>query len=189
MLIRTFFLTIWTVLDPIYFSCTRLQYICPERKRNGIFRVRLTRYKGKDIVLSDGIKICKNDLMLKIHLYNVRLLQDFSDNKNDLAKGRAVFKQILESMPLLAAYIVNHPEEAKIKGVIGITLINKGYRPLGFECMTPENKFYTWFKKATQIPIYLLSSSKVSIANIKKHHPVYLMMSKDKLFSLYKRPV
>jgi hypothetical protein len=138
------------MLDPIYFSLTRLQYLCPDRKGDGVFRVRLTRYKGKDVVLSNGVLICKNDLLLKIHLYNVRLLQGFTYNMNELLKGKGIFRRVTDSMPLLAEFVLNHPEETRIKGTIGITLINKGFRPLGFECVLPENKFYSRFKKIQQ---------------------------------------
>lgn len=189
MLVRWVLLFIWKCLDPIYFSLTRLQYLSSNRKGEGVFRVRLTKYKGRDVVLSDGTMICKNDLLLKIHLHNVRLLHDFSYINNELSKGRGIFRRIMDSMPLLTSFILNHPEEARIKGIIGITLINKGFRQLGFECVLPENKVYSWFKKTLQIPIYLLSCSRVSVANIQKHHPVYLMMSKEKLMEKYKRPV
>lgn len=184
MLLRPFLLTIWRYVDPLYFALTRLQYPCQDQKE-GVFRVRLTRYKGKDVVLSDGIIICKNDVLLKIHFHNARLLQELSNINHELSKGRAIFKQVLQSMPHLTTYILNHPEKAKIKGIIGITLINKGFAPLGFECFLPENKFYLWFKKTTQIPIYLLSCSKLSVRNIKKHQPVYLIMSKEKLLEKY----
>lgn len=184
MLVRGILLSIWNCLDPIYFSLTRLQYLCSDRHGQGVFRVRLTKYKGKEVVLSDGTKICKNDLLLKIHLHNVRLLQNYL-LKNELAKGRCIFKNILESMPLLAEYVSHHPAEGNIKGVIGVTLINKGYRSLGFECIHPKNKYYSMFKKAQQIPIYLLSSSNISVSDIKRHQPVYLMMSKEKLLKKY----
>lgn len=189
MLVRAVVLSIWSYLDPLYFSFTRLQYLVQDRNRQGVFRVRLTRYKGKDVELSDGSIIRKNDLLLKIHLHNVRLLKDFSCITNELSKGRGIFKRVKDSMPLLAAFMLNHPDEARIKGIIGITLINKGFRPLGFECVLPENKLYCWFKKITQIPIFLLSTSRFSMENIKKHHPVYLLMSKEQLIEKYKKPI
>ena len=187
MLLHPYLLTIWRYVDPLYFALTRLEYPCSDRKR-GVFRVRLTRYKGKDVVLSDGIIICKNDLLLKIHLHNVKLAYDLSSIKNEISKGRSIFRQVLESMPLLTTFILNHPEESKIKGIIGITIINKGFGPLGFDCIPPENKLYLWLKKTTQIPIYLLSCPRVSRRRIKKQHPVYLMMSKEKLIEKYKKP-
>lgn len=185
MMVRMILLTIWSWVDPIYFSLTRLQYLCKDRK-DGVFRVRLTRYKGEDVVLSDGVTICKNDLLLKIHLHNIRLLQDFSTNINELSKGKGMLRRITASMPQLAQFILNHPEESRIKGIIGITLINKGFGPLGFECFLPGNKLYSLFKKTQQIPIYLLSSSNFSISNLNRHQPVYLMMSKEKLMEKYK---
>nr|WP_053360520.1 hypothetical protein [Bacillus sp. FJAT-27251] len=189
MFFRPFFLNVWSFLDPIYFIFTRLQYPCPGTARNGVFRVRLTRYKGKDVILSDGTKICKNDLLLKIHLHNVKILKELSSVKSEIAKGRVIFKQVLKSMPFLASFISGHPEHSRIKGVIGITLIDKGFTPLGFDCIHPENRYYLSFKKATQLPIYLLSCSEISMANIRKHHPVYLMMSKEMLLEKYKRSI
>nr|WP_251032305.1 hypothetical protein [Mesobacillus foraminis] len=138
-------------------------------------------------MLSDGVTISKKDFLLKIHLHNIRLLLESPGNSNELSKGRGIFSQVY-SMPLLAEFILNHPEEARIKGIIGITLINKGFGPL-FECIQPENKLYNWFKKTQQLPIYLLSCSKVSVSNIKSHHPVYLMMPKGKLMEKYKQPI
>ncbi|MDH5163281.1 hypothetical protein P5X88_20310 [Heyndrickxia oleronia] len=98
---------------------------------------------------------------------------------NELLRGKSIFRRVMEPMPFLTTFILNHPEEARIKGIIGITLINKGFLPLGFDCVMPQNKFYSWFKRAMQTPIYLLSSSHVFVEGIKKHQPVYLMMSKD----------
>ena len=185
MLIRFIFLSFWRYIDPIYFSLTRLQYPCSDQG-NGIFRVRLTRYKGKNVMLSDGSEICKNDLLVKIHLHNIKVIKDCTHMKNELLKGKAVFKMVLDSMPQLASYIYNHPSEEKIKGIIGITLINRGYKRLGFECIRPESKLYKQFKKISQLFIYVLSHSTFSVKNIKKHHPVYLMMSKEKLMEKYK---
>ena len=186
-MIRSFCIYVWRLLDPIYFSLTRLQYVCPDQKGKVIFRVRVTKYKGKDVILSDGMKICKNDIMLKIHLHNISILHEFNSIRNELSKGRGLFKRVLESMPFLAEYVINHPEGARIKGIIGITLINKGFGHIGFECVRPNNKFYTWFKKTTQLPIYFLTSSDKS--NLKKHHAVYLMMSKEKLLEKYRKTV
>ncbi|MBX9973799.1 YkoP family protein [Cytobacillus firmus] len=183
---RNILLSIWVFLDPLYYPFTRLQHLTADPEKGGVFRVRLTKYKGNDIELSDGVIIRKNDHLLKIHLHNVRLLNEFNYMKNELLKGRAIYKRVKDSMPLLTAFILNHPEETKIKGVIGITLINKGFSTLGFECILPKNKLYCWFKKTFQLPIYFLSCSKISAANIKKHRTVYLLMSKENLINKYK---
>lgn len=184
MFTRRLLINIWHFFDPFYYLFTRLEQIIPDPEAGSTFRVRLTRYRGKDVVLSDGTKVCKNDIMLKIHLHNVKIMKDCLDIKSELTKGREVFKRVKNSMPHLAAFIENHPQEAQIKGILGITMINKGFLSLGFECVYPTSKLYSIYKKITHIPILLLANS-VSIAKLKTHKTIYLMMSKDKLFNFY----
>jgi hypothetical protein len=163
---------------------TRLTSIKSNDSYRPIFRVRLTKYKGKDVCLPDGTKICKNDVLLKVHLHNVRLLRETLRIQNSVTQGRYIYKRVKQSMPYLAAYMNSHQNKANIKGVIGITLINKGIKNLGFECFEPENKFYKWFKKLSLFPIYLLSTQSVSY-DLNKHQLVYLMMSKNNLLAKY----
>lgn len=185
--IRLLVLWIWKLFDPIFFMCSRLHYIHFSPSNKSIFRVRITRYKGKTMTLSDGTKIRKNDLLLKIHLHNIRLLMQFIHIKNDLSRSRKIYKTVLYSMPSLAIFLKNHPLEQNIKGVIGITMINKGVKQLGFECLSPSNAFYKWFKKVGQLPITFLScTTKKSIRN---HNLTYLIMSKENLYSRYMREI
>lgn len=67
-------LNLWGWIDPIYFRFTRLDYVENHLGKRTIMRVRLTKYKGREITLSDGTVIHKNDLLLKIHLHNIKLL-------------------------------------------------------------------------------------------------------------------
>jgi hypothetical protein len=185
--IRLTILWIWQLFDPIFFICSRLHYIHSVSSNNSIFRVRITRYKGKTLILSDGTKIRKNDLLLKIHLHNIRLLMQFINMKNDLSRSRKIYKTVLYSMQPLARYLKNHPLEKNIKGVIGITTINKGVGQLGFECFSPSNPFYKWFKKMGQLPITLLSCTPVK--SFQKHHLTYLIMSKENLYSRHLKEI
>jgi hypothetical protein len=106
--------------------------------------------------------------------------------KNDFTRGRVAFRGVMDSMPLLTDYILNHPEKTNIKGIIGITLINKGFKPLGFECILPDSKIYTWYKQVMQTPIWLLSNPQRLAGKKGIQRPVYLMMSKEKLLEKYK---
>jgi len=183
-LIRLYFVTLWSIIDPIYYALTRLHYIQSETK-SSVFRVRLTKYKGKDITLKDGTNIYKNDLLIKIHLHNVRLLKEVLTIQNPVNRGKIIYRAVYNSMPDLAKYIEKHPNRDQIKGIIGITMLNKGVRHLGFECHYPENMFYIWLKKLTQLPIYFMSSSFISFQKFKNQKPTYLFMSKDKLTKKY----
>ncbi|WP_019241241.1 MULTISPECIES: YkoP family protein [Bacillus] len=186
MRIRKMLIKIWLFVDPFYCSFTRLRLITSSLESDGVFRVRLTKYKGNDVILTDGTEVFKNDLFLKIHLHNVKVLNDSLNVKNEMLKGRQLYRKVKNSMPSLASFIRTHPDSERIKGVIGITMINKGYLSLGFDCVFPQNKMYSLYKKISHIPIYLLSKKNFSMEVLKKERIVYLMMSKDKLLDSYK---
>ncbi|MFJ7725829.1 YkoP family protein [Neobacillus sp. NPDC097160] len=185
MSLRLTILWIWKLIDPLFYSCSRLHYIYDDKNNQSVFRVRITKYKGENFTLSDGTMINRNDLLLKIHLHNVRLLNDYVRIKNDLKRARLMYKLVLNSMPLLASYLKAHPEEANIKGIIGITTINKGIRSLGFDSIPPANRLYRYIKKLGQLPISLLSSN--SYKHFQKNGLTYLFLSKEKLYEKYGR--
>jgi len=49
---------------------------------------------------------------------------------------------IHESLPCIYRYIKVHKHGAEIKGLIGITLLHKGSRKLGFETIPIQNRYY-----------------------------------------------
>jgi hypothetical protein len=181
--LRLTILWIWQLLDPLFYLISRLHYIYTEGKTKSIFRVRITRYKGKNVTLTDGTNINKNDLLIKIHLHNVRLLKEFVYVNNDLIRARLIYKRVLNSLPPLANYLKEHPEVDNIKGIIGITTVNKVADLLGFETQHPVSKFYCFLKKYGQLPIFLLSTP--SLDKFKKQKLTYLFMSKEKLLTNY----
>ncbi|GIN64625.1 hypothetical protein P9D51_21645 [Bacillus sonorensis] len=178
---RSCFLSIWSVIDPFYYFFSRLTLI--DRSQSSIFRVRLTRYKGIDVVLSDGTMIRKNDVLIKIHLHNIKLIKELRNIESAVRRGILIYQKTCISMPILAEYIQNHRKADQIKGIIGITTLHKGVERLGFEAVEPANRFYRMFKKLTQIPILYLTSTQFSFRKIPPSH--YLFISKEKLFNSY----
>lgn len=174
-------ITVWTILDPLYYAFTRLKYV--EDKE--ILRVRVTKYKGRPCVLSDGTEIKRNDLLIKIHLHNVMLLRELMSLKGETSKARVIYNHVKSALPGVANYLYNHPKKDEIKGIIGITGLNKGSNRLGFETVAISNRIYLWFKFLVILPMYCMSVSSISAKNIRRP-PMYLLMSKDKLFELYK---
>jgi hypothetical protein len=177
-------INIWSIVDPYYIKCTRLQCLEQIIGNYNIFRIRLTRYKGRKVVLSDGTIINKNDLLIKIHLHNVRILREMQ-SKERTVKPLSLYKAVYNSMPALAYYVLQHQHGNQIKGIIGITLIEKGYDRLGFESFSFSSNMYTWIKRISLYPIHLLSSSKSSSKKNKVPMPRYIFMSKDSLCQKY----
>ncbi|MEK5520715.1 YkoP family protein [Heyndrickxia sp. FSL W8-0423] len=185
MFIRFSIISLWMFIDPFYHLIRRLKYIGFIQNKKAIFRVKLTKYKGKTFLLADGTEIKKNDCLLKIHLHNVRVLKEVMSISHPVQRTRVIYKMVEQSMPLLAKFIESHQRKEEIKGIIGITMLNKGVKKLGFELMYPENRYYIHFKRLTQTPIFLISHSTLSMKKIKNQRPTYLVMSKEKLFEKY----
>ncbi|MGG3161250.1 hypothetical protein ABEO87_05920 [Geobacillus stearothermophilus] len=170
-------------MDPLYYACSRLEYV--GGKENGcrsIFRVRLLRYKGETIRLSDGTTIAANDWLLKIHLHNVRLLRELMQYRGDIQKGRYIFEQVKASLPYVAHHLYHHEQSACIKGIIGVTMLNKGCERLGFDVIDIADSFYRWLKMASHWPMMTVAQHRLMPL---VRPPKYLLMSKEKLFSLY----
>ncbi|WP_242281019.1 hypothetical protein [Bacillus cereus group sp. BfR-BA-01347] len=185
---KSYVLLVWNFIDPIYYKFTRLTYIHNETHKENILRVRLTRYKGKHVILSDGTQINKNDILVKIHLHNVRLINEMKSVKNDIAKGRFIYQHVKKSLPSLGSYIQNHPKADEIKGIIGITMLNRGADRLGFEFVAISNPFYKWFKWLAFLPICLLFNNDSIVKMMKSNissSPKYLFMSKESLLEIY----
>jgi hypothetical protein len=176
---------VWSLLDSAYFFCTRLQCLEQITGNANVFRVRLTRYKGREVLLSDGTLIKKNDLLIKIHLHNVRILNEMQCIDEKFKKTLFLYKKVQESLPGLAFYLLHHKNNDQIKGVIGITLIDKGYKRLGFESYSLSSRSYIWYKRISLYPIHVLSISTPSFKKKKVRTPQYLFMSKDSLCEKY----
>lgn len=176
---KGYLLRLWSFFDPFYFKCTRLCYVFDQTERRTVFRVRITRYKGKPVVLNDGTRINKNDLLLKIHLHNAQLLQDLTTIKSEMKRAVYVYHQIKQDMPELAKFMQLHQQCAHLKGIIGITSLYRGADRLGFNIVPIKSHFYRMFKQGAFLFINLFT------VNTKKQKPVYLFMSKEQLFSKY----
>jgi len=148
MLIRNYFITTWNLIDPIYYRFSRLEYILDEEGKRTLIRVRLTKYKGKRVVLADGTIISKNDILLKIHLHNVKLLKRIQGG-NKLKQGLFIFRNVRDTLPYIASYIQKHEYANDIKGLIGITNLCKGCTRLGFETESIQNRYYKLFKEVS----------------------------------------
>ncbi|MFC4322778.1 YkoP family protein [Litchfieldia salsa] len=183
---RLYFISIWTILDPIYYFFTRLHYLNGEGMEQPIFRIRLTRYKGLPLKLSDGTVVNRNDLMIKIHLHNVKLLKELHNIESETKKARLIYKKVLEGLPDLASHLKSHPRYNEMKGIIGISMLNKGCERLGFETFFINNKWYCLLKRIVFIPMYLLTVNRITTNSLYRP-PKYLVMSKDVLIAKYNK--
>lgn len=189
MVIRSGLFYIWKSFDPLYYYCTRLTSLAKQyANHHNVLRVRTTCYKGCEAVLSDGTAIKRNDVLIKIHLHNVRILKETKHFANELQKGKWIYRSIERSLPELVTFIKEHDKCDEIKGIIGITMLNRGSGRIGFETIEISSRFYKWFKWFIQFPILYLTTANLSWKDSFHHKPTYLFMSKAVLFEKYDKP-
>ncbi|RHW42067.1 hypothetical protein D1B31_05355 [Neobacillus notoginsengisoli] len=182
---KQYIVSAWDLLDPFYYRCTRLTYL---ENHDNIFRVRLTRYKGRELILSDGVRISKNDLLVKIHLHNVRLLKEIYPLRSEIRKAKMIYQHVHQSLPGIEGYVRSHKRSAEIKGIIGITTLCTGSERLGFEVFDILHPAYKLLKWTAFLPITFLSANGSTLRKMSRMPPPgYLVMSKDKLHRLYKQ--
>ncbi len=183
---KGYLLTVWSLIDPFYFYFSRLTYPPFVDKKENILRIRLTKYKGREVTLSDGTRIKKNDILVKIHLHNVRLLKELRGVKSELNKTKMILNYVRSSLPGVESFIRMNPHTQEIKGILGITSRAKGSERLGFEVFDIMHPVYRWFKTFAFLPISYVSSRGIGLKELVKFHkPKYLFMSAKKLTELY----
>ncbi|WP_424474974.1 YkoP family protein [Oceanobacillus kimchii] len=178
---RNYLLDVWNIIDPIYYTCSRLHSVSENDQKNSnntLFRVRLTNYLGNDVVLQDGTIIHKHDLLLKIHLHNVKILNELRKTDNQFKKALYIYHEIKRGLPMLANYISLYEKSNEIKGIIGITSLSQGANKLGFEVFDIKNTYYRTYKKYAISPMNFIANTSIKA-------PVYLLMSKNKLINTY----
>ncbi len=175
----------WSILDKLYYHCSRLQFV--DIKEQNIFRVRLLTYQGPSLSLEDGTTIQSSDLLLKIHLHNCLLMREMQHIKNDVKRALYVYHRVEQSLPGLAQFLANHPEQEAIKALLGITLLTRGVKSMGFQTIDIANPFYKTLKELILIPMFILLHPNGRLKCIKKSHltPKYLVMSKERLLDRY----
>ncbi|WP_120188618.1 YkoP family protein [Ammoniphilus oxalaticus] len=175
----------WSILDKLYFRCSRLEFV--DEQRDNIFRVRLLTYRGPSLSFEDGTTIQSSDLLLKIHLHNYRLMKEMESIDHDIKRALYVYQRVKQSLPGLAHFFVNHPQCDDIKALLGITVLNRGVKPLGFQVSKISNPAYRTLKGWFQLPMMMLLQPHKRLTLLKKGPlaPNYLMMTKEQLVNRY----
>lgn len=117
---------LWEKWEHLYARLNKIKKI----DENNLFRLSLSRYKGPDLKNDKGELLAKKgDMIGEIHFDNAR----FQTIGNNLARiGVQALKQVRLSLPALARYISDNPDYKDINVYIGITLLNRGAKGLGF---------------------------------------------------------
>ncbi|NLI90863.1 MAG: polysaccharide deacetylase family protein [Peptococcaceae bacterium] len=117
---------LWEKWEHLYARINHIQRI----DEKNVFRISLNKYRGPDIINGNGkLLASRGDLVGEIHLDNIRLQSAGANLQN---AGIRALKQVRQSLPNLAKYISLDPNYKYVQVYVGITLLNRGVRGLGF---------------------------------------------------------
>lgn len=155
---------------------------------SSIWRVALRRYRGRDWAQPDGTVLRKGDYYLELHANNDRLMSLIDENTPVERLGLITMRELKNGLPVLAELISGREEYRKVKFLMGITLLHRGSRRLGFTAH--ELKPAVFRAAAGLYERWLLSlfhpgGLKALKAYRERLTPKYVVMTRQELFKRY----
>lgn len=175
--LRRITFVLWEKWEHVY-----AKLFCVKRiNSTNLFRLTKKRYQGPDLYDSSGNLLATvGDPIAEIHFDSIR----FQFQETDTQKiGLRALSQVKESLPVLAQYIAESPEYQDTKVLLGLTMLNRGVRRLGFEVQELPS---TWLnrKKGALQKILITVYHPLGIEHNKKrlgNEPKIVWISKQKL--------
>jgi len=175
---KRFTVKLWLSYEKLVHKVLRLKTVKGYNKP--FFHYRFIKHSGEVLQLSDGQSINKGDLVAELHFDNNQLSSIAFQSKSMLTTALRLIKETERNLPFLAYELQNHPRYNEVKGIVGITMINRGADRLGFEIYDIKSG---WFSKLTKTYLGLLMKAltptkKQHIANRKTEIPKDQMQPK-----------
>jgi len=157
-----------------------------EDGKPAMFRLALKKYKGKVLPLPDGTSLHKGDFIGELHINN-EILENMTSTSNPFLMGLSARQAASDSLKILARWLAKNPRYQNIKAVLGLSLLHRGSRSLGFQTYQVSSFMYhlaRWYEIWLLI-IFHPAGRKHATKYFKKLKPKYLAMSKSELFKRY----
>ncbi|AFQ43988.1 polysaccharide deacetylase family protein [Desulfosporosinus meridiei] len=148
---------------------------------NNLLRLSQKRYKGPTLYSSEGRLLAKDgDIVGEIHFDNARFMGKETDSQLIALKA---LREIRSSLSEVAAYIKQNPNYAEIKVFLGLTLIHRGVKGLGFEVndvpITLNTRLIAFLQRFI-LKIYH-PGGKVRAQKMNKTYPKLVFITRDEL--------
>jgi len=179
-LLRRIVYRLWQKWEKYYAKLNNVRRIDDQ----SLFRLALVKYKGPNLINEQGQVLAKRgDLIGEIHYDNSRFHNIGTDNENI---GINALKKVRFSLPVLASYVANNPEFKNVKVYMGVTMLNKGAKKLGFSVQEYPSKFGRFIAALQKfiIKIYHPMGAKRKTSNLGSK-PKLVWITKDQLLKKY----
>ncbi len=183
--VKKFLQHLWQIWERCF---DRLAGLKPMREGdNQLFRLAIRNYRGDEMRLSDGTLLTSGDKVVELHLNN-ELLQRMTSTARSLESvGIRLLRETRHALPLLAKLISSDPHYQEIKALVGITIIHRGTKQLGFSVydLPPLlGSLVTWYQRWL---MFLLHPGGLSHLRRQWHKlvPKKVVISKNELLQRY----
>ncbi|HWQ70919.1 MAG TPA: polysaccharide deacetylase family protein [Desulfitobacteriaceae bacterium] len=181
--IRRLYFTLWQKWEEIFANIYQLEEI----NSTNLFRLTRTRYKGPELYNKVGQLLAqKGDLVAELHIDSLRL----SGKGTDIHTiGIKALRQARESFPELAAYLNNNPAYSEIRVIMGVSLLDRGVKGLGFNIQeVSPNWFYRGIEVLQKLNSRIYQPLKKAGRNKQlDSKPKIIWISKEELLSRWLR--
>ncbi|WP_202078640.1 YkoP family protein [Caldalkalibacillus salinus] len=182
---KTALMVLWALWDWLYFQCNRMQYVS---KGDNLFRVVRKTYRGPELKTKSGKCIKPGDEIIKIHIYNYGLAKEVLNHRSSFSLAIYLKNRMLQSLEGLTDYVTELPDQHKIVGIIGTSMLNRGAERLGFTTHEVDINFHFWIKGFLYKLIYMMvhpAGHQYLVAHGKRLKSKHLVMSLEELMERY----
>jgi len=144
---------LWFAWDALFCKLFRVRVV---NEKYPFIKVRLRKYTSSmPLALSDGEMFVKGDTVAELHFDNKMLVRMSLESKNSLRLATQMVRQAQHTFPRILHKIEVDPKYRDVKGLYGITMVNRGVEHLGF---TVTDLPKGLFASTTQIYLKILMS-------------------------------
>ncbi|WP_020615810.1 polysaccharide deacetylase family protein [Paenibacillus daejeonensis] len=99
---------------------------------DAVFHYRIRKYHGPQLRLDDGETIRDGDEVVELHFDNRKLFETVASSGSVMRMAIYVVREVGKALPKLAAEMAGKPEFREVRGLYGISMINRGSQSFGF---------------------------------------------------------
>jgi hypothetical protein len=135
---------LWFQWESLFHILFQVKQIDPANK---LYFSRVKTYHGQAMLLDDGEEIRDGDRIIELHFNNRMLFHMLTETGSMVQLAVGMIRITKQTLPLLLKQIEIDPSMGNIKGVIGITMIHRGTKKLGFTIVDLPAGIFSYMTK------------------------------------------
>jgi len=177
---------LWNLLDPAILRLAGVRDLGDDK--TSIWRVALRHYRGRDWLMPDGSVLRRGDFYMELHINNNRLISLMDENTSLERMALIAMREVRGGLPALADLLNSDEQFGKVKVIIGITLLHRGARRIGFTVYDMKPVLFTWLTGWYERWLLVLFHPG-GLKNLRSYRhdlsPKYVVMTRQELIRRY----